>query len=404
MSYKTLTFRVKKTHPDFSVAQRDCWEARIIRNSVNAVLRAQYFHYRFGSDASLKIPQEYGLSVGDLKPEYVRQVVEQHLNLKLKQKVSQGVIRLLRESWSSLYSLRKKGYISSIPGYVKQYAVAPYNSQALSKKALKEGFIIPSGWRQGFRLPRDFHGEIKYAKVVPDGNAFTLHVSYKPIEEVIEYTPVKGLIAGIDPGVNNLFTIAFNDFRKGMIINGKPLKHINHHYNILTSQLPKGKRRDNLWAKRNRKMKHYYQTATNVVVKNLCEAGVETVVIGWNEGIKDKSPMSRRNNKHFVQVPTKKILLDLAYKLKEKGINVVFTEESYTSKASFLDHDPLPTYPEKPPKFSGRRVKRGLYKSSYGRLINADLNGALNIIRKYDPEFTEPQGTGPVVSRVKFTW
>ena len=151
-------------------------------------------------------------------------------------------------------------------------------------------------------------------------------------------------------------------------------------------------------------MKHYYQTATNVVVKNLCEAGVETVVIGWNEGIKDKSPMSRRNNKHFVQVPTKKILLDLAYKLKEKGINVVFTEESYTSKASFLDHDPLPTYPEKPPKFSGRRVKRGLYKSSYGRLINADLNGALNIIRKYDPEFTEPQGTGPVVSRVKFTW
>lgn len=110
------------------------------------------------------------------------------------------------------------------------------------------------------------------------------------------------------------------------------------------------------------------------------------MIIGKNEGWKNGIELGKKTNQQFVNVPHSKLIWMLTYKAELAGINVVRTEESYTSQSSFLDGDPLPRYGEKKPKFSGRRVKRGLYKASSGQLLNADVNGSLNIIRKVKPD------------------
>lgn len=449
---KTLSFHVNPDHPDYGVAREHCSQSRVLRNGVNSVARSSYFHYLHGEDADLSLARIYGfdkiIHKGDFKVslsqlESVRKSVENVQETSLPQKVSQSVVRSLLGSWRSFYALRKQGLYARIPGYSKTYHTAEYNPQAISRKRLKEGWIVPTGWSQGFKIPEGYD-RVKSARVTPEGNGFVLRVLYES-ENDNEYTPIPGKIAGIDPGVNNLFTISFNDFSEGIIIDGKPMKKVNSHYNHLISDLTskldierknisrkinKGVNKDNddyirayrkssqrlesLWSKRNRKIKHYYTTATNATVKALCEAGVETVVIGWNKENKQRVNMGKRNNRNFVSIPLKKILDNLSDKLLEKGIKVIFTEESYTSKSSFLDNDPLPVYGDgqRPSSFSGRRVRRGLYRSSDGVFINADLNGSYNIIRKYDPQFRLPgsggssdrstgAGTGTVVCQVK---
>ena len=242
-------------------------------------------------------------------------------------------------------------------------------------------------------------------------------------------------------------TIAFSDGREGLIVDGEPLKQINSSYNYaiasLTSKLDserrdisnkvnKGltqkdpnyakvyrkdsKRLARLWDKRERHIKHYYTSATNAIVKQLCSAGVETVYVGWSEGFKQKLSLGRRNNRKFVSIPMRKIVDDLTAKLAKAGISVIETEESYTSKASFIDNDFLPVYDKNKPRkhvFSGVRKTRGEYVSQSGVHINADLNGAYNIIRKCEPNFSftaivgvrqkpgAPLVSGCVVTQVK---
>ena len=426
MTIKTVSFNVSSSHPDFEVAADHCYQVRALRNGINSILRTKYFRYRYGDDADFSIAAEYGLtranvdSISKKDHDSLRKIVSLHQGIDLPVKVAQSATRSLGASWTSFYRLRKKKIKANIPGYSRKYHVAEYNPQAISQKKLKEGRVVPTGWSTGFALPEQYQ-KVKSARVVPTGTGFELKVLYEAVSDDRQYTPQQGLMAGVDPGLNNLFTIGFSDLREGIIVDGKPLKRINSHYNHLIAELsgkldvekrniskkvnngltrddedytrvyrPNSQRLANYWVKRDRLMKHYYTTATNSVTRSLCEAGVETVVIGWNPGNKQRVNMGRRNNRNFVQVPLKSILDDLARKLTERGVEVVFTEESYTSKSSFMDGDALPVYGENEPRavFSGKRVRRGLYESSNGSLINADLNGALNIIRKYDQHFS----------------
>lgn len=452
MTIKTLSFHIKKNHPDYLIAQKHCEQSRILRNGINSIFRSSYSYYISGESADLTIPANYGLSddirKGTIKTnlqsgEKIRKIVQKHQKVDLPQKVSQSCLRSLLNSWKSFYSIRRNGIYAKPPKYSAKYHVAEYNPQAISKKALKRGYIIPTGWSQGFKIP-DGYSHIKSARVVPIGCGFELKVLYEDTHCNKNLNSKIGIVAGIDPGINNLLTLAFSDFSEGIIVDGKPLKRINNHYNHVISQLAsrldiernnksrklnhglkkndndyvsipkiKSQRLDKLWIKRNRMMKQYYTTATNIIVDKLCKVGVEKVVIGWNEKIKQNSHMGKRNNRYFVQIPTKKILENLGYKLQEKGIEVVWMEESYTSKSSFLDNDELPTRgSEGKYTFSGKRVKRGLYKTEKGIYINSDLNGAYNIIRKHDPHFRYSEidvasdskvsvGTGTVACQVR---
>lgn len=195
----------------------------------------------------------------------------------------------------------------------------------------------------------------------------------------------------IDPGLNNIVSIYNNIGIRPLLYNGRPIKSINQYYNKtnakLRSELPtevkSSKRLKQLSFKRNNKIEYEMHKISTHIINEAVKHNISKIFIGNNVGWKSEINIGRRNNQNFVNVPHTKLFQQLLYKGALKGIEVIFTEESYTSKASFFDKDELPSYGESvTPKFSGRRIKRGLYRDSKGNGWNADLNGAANIMRK----------------------
>lgn len=169
-----------------------------------------------------------------------------------------------------------------------------------------------------------------------------------------------------------------------LLINGRPLKAINQYANkqIAKEQklLDKGiktntNKKEKLWFKRNNKINDFLHKVSYLVSNN-----IDVFVIGKNKGWKQNIKLGKKNQR-FVQIPFNKLIHMISYKCQLVGIDVVFSEEIYTSKCSFLDDEPI----KKHKSYQGKRVKRGLFKASTGKLINADINGrsALNILKKY---------------------
>lgn len=195
----------------------------------------------------------------------------------------------------------------------------------------------------------------------------------------------------IDPGLNNIVSIYNNIGIRPLLYNGRPIKSINQYYNKinakLRSELPtnikSSKKLKQLSFKRSNKIDYEMHKISNHIINEAVKNNISKIFIGNNIGWKNEINTGRRNNQNFVNIPHSKLFNQLLYKGLLKGIEIIFTEESYTSKASFFDKDELPVYGESDNhKFSGRRIKRGLYKDSKGNLWNADLNGATNIMRK----------------------
>ena len=193
------------------------------------------------------------------------------------------------------------------------------------------------------------------------------------------------LTSSISSGVYSLTKPAFNQF-----------------YNKRKAELQKKlghtgttKHMERMTNKRNRRIDHYMHTASRYIIDLLIQEGIGVLVIGKNDGWKNEIEMGKRNNQNFVQIPHARFIQMLTYKAELVGIRVQITEESYTSKASFLDRDPLPVHGKgnrEKHTFSGKRLTRGLYRASNGREINADINGAGNIIRKVAPDAFGPEG------------
>ena len=145
-----------------------------------------------------------------------------------------------------------------------------------------------------------------------------------------------------------------------------------------------------LTTKRNRKVKHYLHVASRQIIDHLVSEGIGVLVIGRNTNWKQEINIGKANNQNFVSIPFAQFIQMLEYKAKLVGMEIIFQEESYTSKCSFLDNEPIKKYKQ----YQGKRVKRGLFRVSDGRLINADVNGSLNIIKKAVPKaFTHPHVT-----------
>ena len=195
----------------------------------------------------------------------------------------------------------------------------------------------------------------------------------------------------IDPGLNNIVSIYNNIGIRPLLYNGRPIKSINQYYNKtnakLRSELPynikSSKRLKQLSFKRNNKIDYEMHKISTHIINEAVKNNISKIIIGNNVGWKNEINIGRRNNQNFVNIPHTKLFNQLLYKGLLNGIEVIFTEESYTSKASFFDKDELPVYGENDNyKFSGKRISRGLYKDSKGNLWNADLNGGGNIMRK----------------------
>ena len=195
----------------------------------------------------------------------------------------------------------------------------------------------------------------------------------------------------IDAGLNNIVSIYNNIGIRPLLYNGRPIKSINQYYNKTTaklnSELPanikSSKRLKQLSLKRANKIDYEMHKISTHIINEAVKNDISKIIIGNNVGWKNEINIGRKNNQNFVNVPHTKLFNQLLYKGLLNGIEVIFTEESYTSKASFFDKDELPIYGQNDNhKFSGRRISRGLYKDSKGNLWNADLNGGGNIMRK----------------------
>jgi len=180
-----------------------------------------------------------------------------------------------------------------------------------------------------------------------------------------------------------------------LLVNGRPLKSINQFYNKrkakLQSQL-KGNRQTSsrirhLTRCRNQKVDNYLHHASRLVVDLLSAKRIGTLVIGKNAQWKTEIDLGKQTNQNFVSIPHARLIEMLEYKARLVGIEVIVQEESYSSRASFLGLDSIPVYgkTDKDPFFTDKRIKRGLYKTSIGQLINSDVNGSYNILRKAIP-------------------
>lgn len=264
-----------------------------------------------------------------------------------------------------------------------------YNNQAFSKSALKHGLIKLSKTDLVFKTKQTSVNEVRI--VYKPNGTYCLEVVYSIKEKQI---PTNNNYASIDIGLNNLATLGTNNPSiKPIIINGKPIKSCNRWFNKrkahLQSKLPKNtfssKRLNRLSVKRTNKIDYYLHKSSKQVIDYLKHNNITNLVIGKNDNWKQNISIGKRNNQNFTNVPHAKFIEILTYKAQKEGINVVLTEESYTSKTSFLDKE----LPQKHSKYLGKRIKRGLFKSNNGKKINADLNGALQILTKVVGNFTK---------------
>ena len=304
-------------------------------------------------------------------------------------KVSQQTLKMVDQNMKSFFNaIKAKNSKPKLPKYldkIKGRFVVTYTNQAISKKALQNGYIELS--KTNIKLKTNVKN-VKQVRIVPRNNFIVVEILYEVRSKL--HNNSKETYCGIDFGLNNLITCSFqND--SPLIMNGKPLKSINWHYNKeksrLQSLLDNGKKTSkkiqNITLKRNNRINDYLHKTTKIFVNYLVSKNINNVVIGYNKEWKQGINIGRVNNQNFVQIPYYKLLNMLTYKCEIEGISVIVTEESYTSKCSFLDDEDICKHEE----YVGKRIKRGLYKASDGRLINADVNGALNILKKVIGKF-----------------
>lgn len=263
--------------------------------------------------------------------------------------------------------------------------------------------------------------KIHQVRIVPKNDSYVIEVVYNYQEKIINKN---NDWISIDLGVNNLAACVTTTENNPFIVNGKPLKSINQYYNkkkaLYQSKLgfyinKKGEKRQyigskrisRLTNKRNNKITDYMHKSSKHIINYCKENNIDNIVVGRNTGWKQEINLGKRTNQNFVQIPFNKFESYLCYKGLKEGINVVLREESYTSKASALDLDQIPTYGDKHiNNFSGKRIKRGLYKSLKGIYLNSDINGSINILRKeIGDEWIKPLllNRGLVVSPIMVT-
>ena len=325
----------------------------------------------------------------------------------LPAKVSNSILIQIHKNWVSFFRALEewKEYPEKftgrpkIPGYKpkeKGRNILIYDKQAIGKRVFKKtGKLVPSGLSIEIQTRVSWE-DLDCVRIVPRGSYYVVEVVYQQEIKQAVVDPI--LIAAIDLGVDQLAAITSN--KPGFqprLYNGRPLKDLNHYYNQqrahhqkhLAKQNRKTSRKlDRITTKRNRRVKAYLHTASRRIIDLLVSEGIGTLVIGLNKGWKQEVELGRRNNQTFVQIPHNCLIEMLQYKAQLVGITVIVREESYTSPASFLDLDPIPTYDPKNPEkhhFSGKRETRGLYRAANGRRVQADVNGSYNSLRKEFP-------------------
>ncbi|MFM2064893.1 MAG: family element transposase accessory protein TnpB, partial [Cyanobacteriota bacterium] len=380
---------IQKNHPHYQEIDKLCFAAKNLYNYAN-------FHIR----QSFILAQKY-LDYNCL----AKQLKSTEPYQALPAKVSQQVLLGLHRNWLSFfaaiqaYAEDKSKFLGrpKLPKYKhkeKGRHLLVYTAQAVSKPKMKAGLIHLSQTQICIPTKVDYC-DLNQVRIVPKLDHYVVEVVYE--KEEIDHDLDPNNIAAIDLGIDNLATLTSNQpgFMP-VLVSGRIIKSINRYYNqrkahsqsLLPSHQKTSKRLQSLTKKRNFRVDDYLHKASRLIIDNLVKCGIGTLVIGQNPLWKQNANLGSKNNQNFVCIPHTRFVQQLSYKAKLVGIKVLVAEESYTSVASFLDQDTIPIYGEndsKEVKFSGRRIKTKLYKAGNGKLIHADVNASLNILRKVVP-------------------
>lgn len=315
----------------------------------------------------------------------------------LPAQTAQQTLRLLDKNWVSFFEANKS-YKENPTKFKARPKLPKYKDKI-------KGRNIVIFTNQQVRVR---NGQIKFAKseikintkvkgenlcqvrIIPRSSYYCIEVVYEKEVPLTNNSLTK--IASIDLGLNNLLTIVSN-IAEPIVVKGQILKAINQLYHKEKARLMsfvgnKGtsNKINHLTIKRNNRVENYLHQASSQVSKYLKDNKIDTLVIGYNPQWKQEIELGKSNNQNFVSIPFARLIEQLEYKAQNLGIKVITNEESYTSKASFIDLDVIAKYGDKNiPTFSGKRIARGLYKTKAGNLVNADVNAAYNILRKVVP-------------------
>ena len=284
--------------------------------------------------------------------------------------------------------LPKNSFTTLVVGFVrlnKNSFILPY-SQSYKKNHKPIKINIP---------PLLLDKTIKEIRIIPKFNARFFEIQYTYQVNEKQRNLNKNNALAIDLGINNLATCV-TSMGKSFIVDGKKLKSINQWFNKYNAKLQSIKdkqgygktlttRQKTIWNKRNNRVNDYLSKAARIIINYCLENDIGILVCGYNNDFQRDSDIGKKNNQNFVNIPFSKFLWKLEYLCKFYGIEFLIQEESYTSIASFFDMDEIPEFKKEVKdnySFSGKRIKRGIYKTSKGKIINADVNGALNILRK----------------------
>ena len=310
---------------------------------------------------------------------------------------AQQILILVEKNWKAFFKAMKEykkhpekfKNKPALPGYKPKDGefMLLFTNQQIKIKSNKVEFPKKIVLEVKTRLPDET--VLGTSSIVPKGVGFMLNIVYKKaIKPLIETTKN---ILGIDIGLNNLVTTADNIGKMPIIIKGGIVKSINHFYNKRKAEIQsnydlsgvKGrtKQLNKLLVKRDFKIKDFFHKASRKIITVCKMNSIDTIVIGHNNDWKQKIDIGKKNNQNFVSVPFNKLIEMLKYKAEEEGIKTIIVNEAHTSKCSFLDDETIKHHN----RYLGKRICRGLFKTLSGKIINADVNGAYNIIKKAIP-------------------
>lgn len=383
--YLTIKQQIKLTKKEYLILKELCHISKNLYNQTLYEVRQKFF--------SDKKYLNYYEAVRILKG------TENYTSLQAQ--VSQQTMKIVDENFKSFFALMRKNIKARIPKYLDKDGFFKLCIPTVNIKSGKFQLPYSRSYAKGhdklyFNVPSILENKkVKQIWIIPRQNA-----RYFEIQYVYEATEIKRELdnttaLAIDFGINNLCTCVTTK-GNSFIIDGRKLKSFNQWYNkrnsILCSIKDKQKfgkkytkQQYKILIKRNNRINDYIHKASRIIINYCISNNIGNLVCGMNKDFQRNSNIGKKNNQTFTQIPFGKIKNNLEYLSKLNGINFIEQEESYTSKASFWDKDKIPTYDTDNPQkytFSGKRICRGMYVSKEGKYINADVNGALNILRK----------------------
>ena len=314
----------------------------------------------------------------------------------LPSQTSQQILKYVSRNWKSFFKVNKD-YKKNPKKYKKRPRIPKYkpkNGQYLAiftnqQCKIKNGYLHFPKRVNLNPIKTRIKERLKEVRIIPKGVCYFIEIVHEKEEQNLALN--RNNLLSIDLGLNNLITAVNNIGLKPIVVKGGIVKSINQFYNkqlayYRSIENKKGnfqdtKRLKKLHLKRNNKVSTIFHRISKNIIDYCVQNNLGTIVIGYNRGWKQNINIGKRNNQNFVQLPFSKLLSQIEYKAKMKGIQFTTIDECYTSKCSFLDNEPI----QKHSLYSGKRISRGLFRASNGTIINADVNAGYNILKKAFP-------------------